>query len=107
MAGLNKLQLQGYGRTDEGISFLLDSFPSTGAAWSVNRLLRSTYSGALIRVRRSSDNTELDINAVGDVLDTASLLSFAGVGDAFVKTIYDQTTNGYNYSQTTNANQGK
>ena len=55
---------------------LLDLFPNAAAAYSL-RKLRAAYSGAAVRVRRSSDNTEQDIafDANGN-LDTSSLLSF-------------------------------
>jgi hypothetical protein len=39
---------------------VLDTLPATAAAYSIRRL-RSGYTGALIRVRRSSDNAEQDI----------------------------------------------
>ena len=70
---------------------LLDTYSGAAAAYSL-RLLDSTYTGSAIRVRRSSDNTEQDIgfNVFGE-LDTVSLLAFAGTGDAFVKTWYDQS----------------
>ena len=48
------------------------------------------YTGACIRVRRSSDNAEQDINFVANLLDTASLLTFVGAGDGFVTTFYTQ-----------------
>jgi hypothetical protein len=53
-------------------------------------LLIANYLGFCIRVRRSSDNTELDIGFVNNVLDTASLLDFVGSGNGFVSIIYDQ-----------------
>lgn len=60
------------------------------ATWSLDREL-SAYTGPLIRVRRSSDNTEQDIGtATGTSLDTASLLAFAGSGSAYVSKVYDQ-----------------
>jgi hypothetical protein len=84
---------------------LLDTYSGAAAAYSL-RKLSSSYSGALIRVRRSSDNTELDINAnVFGELDTVSLLAFAGAGDAFVKTWYDQSGNSNDATQTTTASQ--
>jgi hypothetical protein len=60
-----------------GPSLPLDSL-SAAAAYSTRRL-RSGYTGAAIRVRRSSDNTEADIGftALGD-LDTRALLAHAG-----------------------------
>jgi len=48
------------------------------------------YTGACIRVRRSSDNAEQDINFVDNLLDTTSLLSFVGAGNGFVTTLYTQ-----------------
>ena len=40
------------------------------------RRLHSNYTGAAIRVRRSSDNAEQDIGFTGNDLDIVSLLSF-------------------------------
>ena len=68
------------------------------------RKLRSGQTRA-IRVRRSSDNAEQDIGFVGDELNTASLLSFCGANNGFVTTWYDQSGNGYNATQTTQARQ--
>lgn len=58
-------------------------------AYSTRQLLTS-YTGALLRVRRSSDSTEQDIGQSGGVLDTASLTSFVGAGTGSVVTWYDQ-----------------
>lgn len=77
-----------YGASSAGGALLLDLYPAT-AAYSL-RKLRTDYTGACIRVRRSSDNTEQDIGFVGNDLDTASLLSFVGAGNGFVTTWYDQ-----------------
>ena len=82
--------------------YLLNFFPAT-VAFSL-RKLRSGQARA-IRVRRSSDNAEQDIGFVGNDLDTTSLLSFCGVGNGFVTTWYDQSGNGYNATQPTQANQ--
>ena len=80
---------------------LLDSYPSASAAYSV-RALNSAYTGALLRVRRSSDNAEQDIHAMADGnLDTTSLLSFVGANDGFVVTWYDQSGNGDNATNAT------
>ncbi len=84
---------------------LLDTYSGAAAAYSL-RLLDSTYTGSAIRVRRSSDNTEQDIGFnVFSELDTVSLTAFAGTGDAFVKTWYDQSGNSNDATQTTTANQ--
>jgi hypothetical protein len=86
---------------------LLDTYSGAAAAYSL-RLLDSTYTGSAIRVRRSSDNTEQDINFnVFGELDTVSLTAFAGAGDAFCKVWYDQSGNSNDATQTTTANQPK
>jgi hypothetical protein len=56
---------------------LLDTYPNAAVAYSL-RQLRTAYTGAAIRVRRSSDNAEQDINFVSGDLDTQSLLDFVG-----------------------------
>lgn len=86
------------------LPYLLDLFPNASAAYSLRRL-NSAYTSNLIRVRRSSDNTEQDIGFVNNVLDTSSLTSFCGSGNGFVTTWYDQSGNGRNATQTTAANQ--
>ena len=83
---------------------LLDTYSGASAAYSLRRL-SSTYTGNAIRVRRSSDNAELNIGFVSNVLDTASLLTFCGVGNGFVTTWYDQSGSGNNVTQSTAANQ--
>jgi hypothetical protein len=84
---------------------ILDTYSGAAVGYSVRRL-SSTYTGNLIRVRRSSDNTEQDIGYdSNNVLDTASLLSFVGAGNGFVTTWYDQSGNANNATQTTALNQ--
>lgn len=73
------------GVLDDVTSGLLD-------AWSVYRRLLTSYTGPLIRVRRSSDNAEQDIDAtVSGLLDTAALLSFVGANNGFVSVVYGQS----------------
>ncbi len=78
-----------------GASLLLDTYTGAAVAYSL-RQLRTAYTGAAIRVRRSSDNAEQDINFVGGNLDTASLLTFCGAGNGFITTWYDQSGNALN-----------
>jgi hypothetical protein len=85
---------------------LLDEFPNAAAAYSL-RLLRTAYTGNCIEVRRSSDNALQNIGFVNGLMDTASLLSFVGAGNGFVRTWYDQSGNGRNATNTTNAQQPK
>lgn len=86
-------------------TYLLNLYSGAAVAFSL-RKLSSTYSGSAIRVRRSSDNTEQNIgfNGSGD-LDTASLSSFVGAGNGFVKTWYDQSGNGRDVTQVNTAYQ--
>jgi hypothetical protein len=82
----------------------LDNLTSA-AAYSTRRL-RTAYTGPLLRVRRSSDNTEADIGYGADGwLDEASLLAHVGAGDGFVTTWYDQSGNGRDATQTTAGHQ--
>lgn len=76
---------------------LLDLYPAT-SAYSV-RKLRTDYTGACMRVRRSSDNAEQDIGFVGNDLDTVALLSFVGAGNGFAVMWYDQSGNSLNISR--------
>lgn len=63
------------------------------------RRINDNYTGYLMRVRRSSDNTEQDIgfDSNGD-LDESTLLNFCGAGNGYVVTWYDQT-GGKNFTQ--------
>ena len=86
----------------------LDGVP-TAAVFSVRRL-RNAYSGSLLRpllrVRRSSDNTEQDISAtVAGNLDTTTLTSFCGSASCYVNVWYDQTGAGRDAVQTTTGEQ--
>lgn len=70
-----------------------------GVWWIAKRLL-SSYTGPLIRVRRSSDSLETPIGYTADgSLDTASLLAWCGTGDGFITVIYNQL-GGTNITQT-------
>jgi len=71
------------------------------------RQLSSSYAGKAINVRRSSDNTAIDIGFVNGALDTATLLSFTGSGNGFVTTWYNQGSLGSsaNMAQTVAASQ--
>jgi len=96
--GLQYSKLSGGGSGFEGI---LNQFPGASLGLSLE-LLDKDYSGFCIKVRRSSDNNELDIGFVNNELDTASLLDFVGSGNGFVSIIYDQV--GSNNMTKTTAN---
>lgn len=79
------------------------------SAWlaiSISRKLRTAYTGSAIRLRRDSDNAELNIgfNAQGG-LDTAAVTAWLGAANGFIVTLYDQSGNNRNYTQTVAANQ--
>lgn len=72
--------------------------------FSYYRLL-SSYKGACVRVRRSSDNAEQDFGFVSDYIDVYGILAFCDGGSGYVKTWYNQYGLGNNAIQNTNANQ--
>jgi len=90
---------------DGGFEGILNQFPGASLGLSLDKLDKN-YTGSAIKVRRSSDNNELDIGFVNNELDTASLLDFVGSGDAFVSIIYDQVGSN-NMTQTTANLQGQ
>jgi len=72
------------------------------SAWSIARRLRTGYSGAIIRARRSSDNAESDFSAGSDgAVSPAEVAAWAGAGDAFLTTIYGQSGLSRNLTQST------
>lgn len=79
--------------------FFLDTYTGATAAYSVYKL--KSDATRCKRVRRSSDNEELDIGFSGTGIDTTTLLSFVGAGDGFTVTDYDQTGNGNDATQST------
>ncbi len=81
----------------------LSSFPTL--CWSM-RKRRAAYSGACIRVRRSSDNAEQDIgfDAAG-WCDAADLLTFAGGASCYVTKWYEQSAAARHLEQGTAAKQ--
>lgn len=71
------------------------------AAYSMRRLL-TAYTGALVRLRRDSDNAESDFGyaATGEI-DAAAVAAWLGGANGFVVTWYDQSGNGYDVTQAT------
>lgn len=85
---------------------ILDKISTSSAAAYGLRKLRKAYAGSAIRVRRTSDNAELDIgfNNSGN-LNTAALLAHCGASSGRVTTWYDQSGGGFNQTNTTAATQ--
>lgn len=90
-------------RGPEPAVYLDDLGVSAATVLSLRKLVSTAATS--VRVRRSTDNAELDIGFSGDALDVAALLAFAGSGSAYVRTIYDQTGNGRHAQQTTTSAQ--
>jgi hypothetical protein len=104
VVGRGQIVLDWYGAPPPPATLLLDDYSGAAGAWSL-RLLRTAYTGDCIVVRRASDNALDTIGFAGGVLDTATLKTFCASTDCFVTTWYDQSSNGYDLTQTTNANQ--
>jgi hypothetical protein len=83
----------------------LETLNNPVAAYSLDRLT-SLYTGAAVKLRRSSDNLTIDIgfDAVG-LFDKATALAFVGAGNGFVDTWYDQMAGAKHLVQTVLANQ--
>jgi hypothetical protein len=87
-----------------GFKGVLDLISVIASAAYGLRRLRRLYTGFCIRVRRSSDNAQLDIgfDSQGN-LDILALLAFVGTGSGFVTIWYDQSGNNRHATQTTAA----
>jgi hypothetical protein len=84
---------------------LLDLYPNAEMAYSL-RKLRAAYTGAAVRIRRSSDNAETDIGFLANGnFNSAAAVAFCGAGNGFVTTWYDQSGNSKDWLQPTAANQ--
>lgn len=84
---------------------ILDVYTNAAAAYSLRKLTK-TYTGNSIRVRKSSDNSELDIgfDSLG-YLDIELLLEFLAGDAGFITTWYDQSGNAKNANQLTASSQ--
>ena len=83
-----------------------DSFYSSVAAAYSTRRMFTAYTGPLVRIRRSSDNTEQDIySASGGAIDATSFTTFVGASTAYVTTWYDQSGHGKHLVQATQSKQ--
>lgn len=88
----------------------LDGFTTPTGAYGF-RKLRSAYAGPAIRIRRTIDNAELDINFLGFTSftgapwDEAAAVAHCAATSCFVVTWYDQSGNARHITQATAANQ--
>lgn len=81
-------------------TYFLDLFPGAAYAYSY-RKLSPYYGGSCLRIRRSTDNTELDIGFNGDYVDESAITTFIGANYGYVVKWYDQSGNGVDKVQTT------
>jgi len=81
-------------------SYLLDTY-SAAAAYSLRQLKTGVTS--VVRVRRSSDFAESDFSAT-DITD-GTLVAWTGANNGFVTTLYDQSGNGIDLTQSAAGNQ--
>ena len=101
-ATLQKIENIQYTAPAAPAGFLAD-YPGASVAYSLRNLIDTTPN--VVRVRRSSDNTEQDFTAT-EITD-GTLTTFTGVNDGFVTTWYDQSGNSNNAAQAAAANQPK
>jgi hypothetical protein len=81
-----------------------DAIANLVHVYCIARRWLTSYTGNLVRLRRASDNAELDFGYdVDGNLDTAAIATWAG-GDSFIVTIYDQVS-GDDVGQGTAGNQ--
>jgi len=98
--GLSLASSNGVGGSD---AFLLDVYTGAAVAYSLRKLKSTTTN--VIRVRRSSDNAELDFTA-SEITD-GTLTTWTGANDGFVTTWYDQSGNAKNMTSSTATRQPK
>jgi len=80
--------------------YLLDVYGGAAGAWSVRKLKSDTTN--VVRVRRSSDDSESDFTAT-EVTDGTLTTWVGGSNNGFITTMYDQSGNSNDATQTTSA----
>ncbi len=93
------------GVTVGAVPLLLDAYPNASIAIAGIKL-RAAYTGACIRIRRASNNNELDIGFDSNgYLDEAAINTFCSGTSCFLRTAYDQSGNANDVTQTTSSRQ--
>lgn len=84
----------------------MDGIANFASGYSVRQLLTS-YSGALVKLRRGSDNAESDfgVETGTGYLDDAAIAAWLGAASGYIKTWYDQSGNNNHQTQTTTGSQ--
>lgn len=97
---INPYRFSGGGGVATG---LLADYTGAVAAFSLRQLI-STWTGAVVEVRRNGVSPATADFTAAEVAD-GTLTAWTGANDGRVRTWYDQSGNGFNITQTTNANQ--
>jgi hypothetical protein len=85
-------------------TLMLDSISTGPSAAFAMFKLRSTYSGKCVRVRRASDNLEVDIDFIASspyTVDLNAISTHCGTSNGYIVTRYDQSGNGRDFTQAT------
>ena len=69
------------------------------------RKLKTSYSGSGIRLRKGSDNSEQNFGFIGSDLDVTAIQTWLNGATGYCITLYDQSGNGGDVTQTIAANQ--
>lgn len=83
-----------------GVTPPLDVISGAYSAFSSARKLRSAYSGKCLRVRRASDDLQVDIGFSGNDIDSAAIGTHCSGTDGYVAKIYDQSGNAQDLANT-------
>jgi hypothetical protein len=99
------ISICGKPQAGDNITPPLDDYTGAQTAFSLNRKLRTAYSGSAFRIRRDNDNAEQDIGFSGTDVDEAAITTFVGSNSAYVVTVYDQSGNANDWTQATSTKQ--
>ena len=83
-------------------TYLAESI-STDFAWSVIQLNSNVTN--CVRLRRISDNDEMDFGFSSNILDTSAITTWLGGGNAKIVTLYDASGNANNASESVSSRQ--
>lgn len=104
IVGISALMNSYYGFYPEDELLLLDLLSvDVGFAWSPWQL--SASAPLCCRIRRSGDNAELDIGFENGFMDTKAIEDHIGSNVGYLVTVYDQSGNGINFSESTTSYQ--
>ncbi len=90
-------------RIEGGGAYLPSVSTAPQAVYGTKKLI-AAYEGACCRVVRASDSAEQDIGFSGQAIDMAAATAFAAGSELTIKTLYDQSGNGNDATQSTAGN---